>query len=98
MVWTHRMEPKFEVNLGLVNGLSSSTKLFAEPGLLVINKCLDHSAFSNVTGNIWNIRQKHFFEIPMMTSSNRNIFSVTGHLQMPVTRSFGVFFDLRLNE
>ena len=44
-----------------------------------------------------------------MTSSNGNIFRVTGHLcagnspvsgefpaQMPVTRSFDVFFDLRL--
>ena len=46
----------------------------------------------------------------MMTSSNGNIFRVTGHLcgeftvtgefpaQKPVTRSFDVFFDLRLNE
>ena len=46
----------------------------------------------------------------MMTSSNRNIFRVTGPLwgeftghrwiprtQRPVTRSFAVFFDLRLN-
>ena len=47
----------------------------------------------------------------MMTSSNGNIFCVTGHLcegnspvpgefptQRPVTRSFDVFFELRLNE
>ena len=46
----------------------------------------------------------------MMTSSNENIFRVTGHLcvespvtdefptQRPVTRSFDVFFDLRLNK
>ena len=46
----------------------------------------------------------------MMTSSNGNIFRVTGHLcgkftgpgefpaQRPVTRSFGVFFDLRLSK
>ena len=41
-----------------------------------------------------------------MTSSNGNIFRVTGHLcgeftgpaQRPVTRSFYVFFDLRLNK
>ena len=42
-----------------------------------------------------------------MTSSNENIFRVTGHLcrevtgefpaQRPVMRSFDVFFDLRLN-
>ena len=47
--------------------------------------------------------------VNMMTSSNGNIFRVTGHLcgeftgpgefpaQRPVTRSFDVFFDLRLN-
>ena len=47
---------------------------------------------------------------PMMTSPNGNIFRVTGHLcgeftvpgefpaQKPVTRSFDVFFDLRMNE
>ena len=46
----------------------------------------------------------------MMTSSNGNIFRVTGPLcgeftgpgefptQKPVTRSFDVFFDLRLNK
>ena len=40
----------------------------------------------------------------MMTSSNGNIFRVTGHLcgdfpaQRPVTRSFDVFFVLRLNK
>ena len=46
----------------------------------------------------------------MMTSSNGNIFRVTGHLcgeftgpgefsaQRPVTRTFDVFFDLRLNK
>ena len=42
----------------------------------------------------------------MMTSSNGNIFRVTGHLcgeftgefpaQRPVTRSFDVFFDVRV--
>ena len=46
----------------------------------------------------------------MMTSSNESIFRVTGHLcgnspitsefppQRPVTRSFDIFFDLRLNK
>ena len=46
----------------------------------------------------------------MMTSSNGNIFRITGHLcgnspvpgdfpaQAPVTRSINVFFDLRLNK
>ena len=48
--------------------------------------------------------------LSMMTSSNGNILRVTGHLcgeftgpgwipaQRPVTRSFDVFFDLRLNK
>ena len=42
--------------------------------------------------------------ICMMTSSNGNIFRVTGPFtgvfpsQRPVTRCFGVFFDLRLNK
>ena len=50
-----------------------------------------------------------FIACIMMTSSNRNIFCVTGSLwgestrspvpsQRPVTRSFGLFFDLRLNK
>ena len=50
------------------------------------------------------------FRDDMMTSSNGNIFRVTGHLcgefnvpgefpaQRAVTRSFDVFFDLRLNK
>ena len=51
------------------------------------------------------MRHTAFF---MMTSSNGNIFRVTGHLcrevpgefptQRPVTRSFDVYFDLRLNK
>ena len=52
----------------------------------------------------------HPYPSDMMTSSNGNIFRVTGPLcreftgpgefpaQRPVTRSFGVFFDLRLNK
>ena len=55
--------------------------------------------------------QRSYFEIiTMMTSSNGNIFRVTGPLcgeftgpgefpaQRPVTRTFDVFFDLRLNK
>ena len=39
------------------------------------------------------------FRKMMMTSSNGNIFRVTGHLtQRPVTRSFDVIYDLRLNK
>ena len=51
-------------------------------------------------------RQTESF-LDMMTSSNGNIFRVTGHLcgvpgefptQRPVTRSFDVFFDLHPNK
>ena len=67
-----------------------------------------------------SVRHEHYFiqsiRPHMMTSSNGNIFRVTGHLcgeftgprwisvpgefpaQRPVTRSFNVFFDLRLNK
>ena len=46
------------------------------------------------------------FAEPMMTSLNENSFlttgllcgEFTGHAQRPVTRSFAVFFDLRLNK
>ena len=53
---------------------------------------------------------KLWFMLRMMTSSNGNIFRVTGHLcgeftvpgefpaRRPVTRSFDVFFDLRPNK
>ena len=57
------------------------------------------------------LRQRSFSSLThMMTSSNGNIFRVTGPLcgeftspgkfptQRPVTRSFDVFFDLRLNK
>ena len=55
--------------------------------------------------HIWNVMEKF-----MMTSSNGNIFRVTSPLcgeftgpgefpaQRPVTQSFDVFFDLRLNK
>ena len=55
-------------------------------------------------------RFHHYWANNMMTSSNGNIFRVTGPLcgeftgpgefptQRPVTRSFDVYFDLRLNK
>ena len=61
------------------------------------------------TGTV-SFRHDTMFPRRMMTSSNGNIFRVTGHLygnstipgefptQRPVTWSFGVFFDLRLNK
>ena len=69
---------------------------------------LDPDLFSRNTGavTIYDIPPKN----SMMTSSNGNIFRVTGDLcgeftgpgefptQMPVTRSFDVYFDLRPNK
>ena len=73
----------------------------------------------NPDNNTRNVRQNdmpsyvhRYYHVacPMMTSSNGNIFRVTGPLcgeftgpgefptQRPVTRSFAVFFDLRLNK
>ena len=56
-------------------------------------------------GNIFRVTghlSGEFHSSVMMTSSNGNIFRVTGHLcgefTGPVTRSFDVFFDLRLNK
>ena len=58
--------------------------------------------------NLWDV-SKQIIQC-MMTSSNGTIFRITGPLcgeftgpgefpaQRPVTRSFGVFFDLRLNK
>ena len=57
---------------------------------------------------IWEATYKPNSQCCMKTSSNGNIFRVTGHLcgefsdefpaQRAVTRSFDVFFDLRLNK
>ena len=64
-------------------------------------------AIHNVLGRLYS---SIFCFMLMMTSSNGNIFRVTGPLcgeftgpgefptQRPVTRSFDVFFDLRLNK
>ena len=62
-------------------------------------------------GRVGSGRRKQKITHIMMTSSNGNIFRVTGHMcagnspvpgefpaQRPVTRSFHVFFDLRLNK
>ena len=60
------------------------------------------------TWYLWNAT--HTLKVSMTTSSNGNIFCITGPLcgeftspgefptQKPVTRSFDVFFDLRLNK
>ena len=67
---------------------------------VIMNSCyeVDHTFQSVITSH------------RMMTSSNGNLLRVTGHLsgeftgpgelptQRPVTRSFDVFFDLRLNK
>ena len=62
-----------------------------------------HSGHGSTTQLTITVTKRRVF---MMTSSNGNIFCVTGPLcgpgefptQRPVTRSFDVFFDLRLNK
>ena len=71
---------------------------------IVVPKRCCHELFWHV---LFKLRHEWFDK---MTSSNGNVFRVTGHLcgeftgpgefptQRPVTRSFGVFFELRLNK
>ena len=66
--------------------------------------------FLHIFASLFFIFRTIRFSFAMMTSSNGNIFRATGplcgeftgsgefHTQRPVTRSFGVFFDLRLNK
>ena len=68
--------------------------------LFMLMDSIELDAYHNLSKDLYH----------MMTSSNGNIFRVTGHLcgeftgpgefptQRPVTRSFDVFFDLRLNK
>ena len=70
--------------------------------------CLFWKCHYSLLQNIVRLLSTSFFH--MMTSSNGNIFRVTGPLcgeftgpgefptQRPVTRSFDIFFDLRLNK
>ena len=75
------------------------------------NSCsfIQENAFENVCEMATILSQPQYIN-DMMTSSNGNLFRVTGPLcgeftgpgefstQRPVTRSFDVFFDLRLNK
>ena len=93
-----------------------STKLWN-----IIERCIGHGSvfLNNEQPFKFSMLTYEFLEYPlhamglarvMMTSSNGNIFRVTGPLcgeftgpgefpaQRPVTRSFGVFFDLRPNK
>ena len=60
--------------------------------------------FTNIISIYFRLIPSHYFPLVllMMTSSNGNIFRVTGHLcgefTGPVARSFDGFFDLRLNK
>ena len=77
-----------------MDGSSSIHLFFAKPSTWII---AGYHQMGPRKKNQWN----------MMTSSNGNIFRVTGPLspvtgefpsQRPVTRSFDIFFDLRLNK
>ena len=84
----------------LISGLNNATN----DRCPVRNESL-HDNHSHHFGELrWPVDDKFNSPAFMMTSSNGNIFRVTGHLcgqiptQRPVTRSFDVFFDLRLNK
>ena len=77
------------------------------------NKCCEHKFWKKKWYLDYECEKRCFLYqnwVFMMTSSNGNIFRVTGSLcgeftgpgelptQRPVTRSFDVFFDLRLNK
>ena len=79
--------------------------------LILKNPFVINTLYSLTPGRSgWNFRCVILRIDSMMTSSNENIFRVTGPLcgeftgpgefptQRPVTRSFDVFFDLRLNK
>ena len=71
--------------------------------------CISSHALAYISQDLLGVRCKHAMtNLSMMTSSNGNIFRVTGHLcgeftgefpaQRPVTRGFDVFFDLCPNK
>ena len=88
------------LSVGFQNGVVSETTLSKMAGVTVRNL----AALQVIKSKWKKMRQCK------MTSSNGNIFRVTGHLcgeftgpgeypaQRPVTRSFDVFFDLHLNK
>ena len=121
----HGME-KFSALLSLYEGYSPTNKLLNKqsslrnwsqisynalnkkyPTMLHFVRSMNISSTKMVQCGIWDWCIVGFV---MMTSSNGNIFRVTGHLcgefigprwipaQSPVTRSFDVFFDLRPNK
>ena len=82
-------------------------KMFVRPFYQYVGNALQVRWIINIEAAT---REVSLGQICMMTSSNGNIFRVTGPLcgeftdpgefptQRPVTRSFDVFFDLRLNK
>ena len=88
---------KYKIENFMKTSLESVKPSWKSPSYLWGNEMILH---------VYKIRKAIF----MMTSSNGNIFRVTGPLcgeftgpgefptQRPVTRSFDVFFDLRLNK
>ena len=91
-----------------ISGFSSVGILFSRVYMLIlwVIRCRISNYTQSISCNVITYLQR----IHMMTSSNGNIFRVTGPLcreftgpgefptQRPVTRSFDVFFDLRLNK
>ena len=96
----------------IVNNLHpNKTKIFVcFPKPWMNNVVLSHMRLRKIQEKVNMCNLGLIKNVNMMTSSNGNIFRVTGPLygeftgpgefptQRPVTRSFDVFFDLRLNK
>ena len=77
---------------------------------IIFNVKRDENINTDTMESSYSVIKRAFFVVNMMTSSNGNIFRVTGHLcgeftgpgefpaHGPVMRSFDVFFDLYLNK
>ena len=107
--WMHMLVPRFRYIYGHIHGNTYEIWYCMRPG----NSSVIWSVVNSSNGQSGAKPQMPTscqLDICMMTSSNRNIFRVTGPLcgeftgpgefptQRPVTRSFDVFFDLRLNK
>ena len=105
----------WKVNMWLVNREDESTKFTNFTGCYCLPKALlthttNQTAAAMALSHSGSLVPGHFFLHHIVTSSNENIFRITGLCegnpsvtggfpsQRPVTQSSDVFFDLRLNK
>ena len=108
--WCYRVFHLASAYFAMLSHLSRCYRIFHDVIVAYISTThtLSHLKM-NVMASLVNLQWPVSIDF-MMTSSNGNIFRVTGHLcgeftgpgefpaQRPVTRSFDVFFDLRPNK